>query len=203
VGRRRKVLLARGGRDPADVWPDIRAGARWRHQAAPIRCYQDQCAAWTGQRRRGGGGRLGAMPRYQTVAWTLAPALAPCRKVTRRDWPGRFACYPGPALPRTKHALEPFVGASRSHDRRPTGRQGASPSLVLSGAGGVMAAAAPRRPIYSAAARAPANVRAWQAWRPARETRRPPRSLRRRLRRDPASELAKLEAHLLQLSLPP
>jgi hypothetical protein len=143
------------------------------------------------------------MTRYQTAAGTLAPALAHCRKVTRRDWPGLFACYTVPALPQTKNDLEQFVGAYRYHDRCTTGRQVASPSFVLNGSVGVMAAAATRRQPYAAAALAPENVQAWQALRQVRETRRQQRPLRRRVRREPASYLAKLEANLLQLSLPP
>ena len=44
---------------------------------------------------------------------------------------------------------------------------------------------------------------AWQELRQALETRRQQRTQRRRFRRDPVSYLAKLEADLLQLILPP
>jgi hypothetical protein len=143
------------------------------------------------------------MTRYQTAAGTLAPALVHFRKVTRSYWPGLFACYMVPALPRTNNDLEQFFGAYRYHDRRTTGRKVASPSLVLNGSVCVMAAAATRLQTYSAADLVPENVHAWQALRQARETRRQQRTLRRRFRRDPASYLAKLEADLLQLILPP
>jgi hypothetical protein len=125
------------------------------------------------------------------------------QKVPRSDWPGLFACYTVPDLPRTNNELEQFFGAYRSHDRRTTGRKVASPSLVLNGSVCVIAAAAPRLQPYSAAALAPENVKAWQALRQARETRRQQRTLRRRFRRDPASYLAKLGANFLQLILPP
>ena len=85
----------------------------------------------TVQRRLGG--LLGAMTRYQAAAGTLAPALAHFRKVTRSYWPGLFACYTVPDLPRTNNDLEQFFGAYRYHDRRTTGRKVASPSLVLNG----------------------------------------------------------------------
>jgi hypothetical protein len=176
-------------------------GDRWGQQAAHILSTQAQPEALTVQRRLGG--LLGALTRYQAAAGTLAPALGHCRKGTRRYWPGRFPCYTVPALPRTQNDLEPFFGAYRSHDRRTTGRKVASPGLVLSGAVGVMAAAAPRRQTYSAAALAPENVSAGQALRQTREMRRQQRSLRRRFRREPASYLAKLETNLLQLILPP
>ena len=176
-------------------------GYHWGHQAAHILSNQDQREAFTVPQRLGG--LLGAMTRHQTGAGTLAPALAHFRKVTRSDWPGLFACYTVPDLPRTNNDLEQFFGAYRDHDRRTTGRKVASPGLVLSGLGCVIAATATRLHTYSAAELAPENVKAWQELRQARETRRQQRTLRRRFRRDPASYLATLEMHLLQLILLP
>jgi len=198
---RLKALLERGLTDTAHWWPDVRVGYRWVHQVAHILSNQDQHEALTVQRRLGG--LLGAMTRYQTAAGTLAPALVHFRKVTRSYWPGLFACYTVPDLPRTNNDLEQFFGSYRYHDRRTTGRKVASPSLVLSGSVCVIAAAATRLHLYSAAELAPENVKAWQELRQARETRRQQRTLRRRFRRDPAAYLAKLEADLLQLILPP
>jgi hypothetical protein len=125
------------------------------------------------------------------------------RKVTRSYWPGLFACYTVPELPRTNNALEQFFGAYRYHERRATGRKAASPALVLSGSVRVIAAAATRLHTYSAAELVPENVSAWQALRQERVTCRQQRTLRRRFRRDPVSYLAKLETSLLQLILPP
>jgi hypothetical protein len=143
------------------------------------------------------------MTRHQAAAGTLAPALEHFRKVTRSDWPGLFSCSTVPELPRTNNDLEQFFGAYRYHDRRITGRKVASPGLVLNGSVCVIAAAATRLHTYSAAELAPEDVSAWRALRQARETRRQQRTLRRRFRRDPASYLAKFEANLLQLILPP
>jgi hypothetical protein len=176
-------------------------GFRWVHQAAHILSNQDQREALTVQRRLGG--LLGAMTRHQATAGTLAPALGHFRKVTRSYWPGLFPCYTVPELPRTNNDLEQFFGAYRYHDRRTTGRKVASPGLVLNGSVCVIAAAATRLHIYSAAELAPENVSAWQELRQARETRRQQRTLRRRFRRDPASYLATLETDLLKLILPP
>jgi hypothetical protein len=198
---RLQSLLKRGLADTADLWPDVRVGYHWVHRAAHILSNPDQRAALTVQRRLGG--LLGAMTRYQTAAGTLAPALVHFRKVTRSYWPGLFSCYMVPDLPRTNNDLEQFFGAYRYHDRRTTGRKVASPSLVLSGSVCVIAAAATRLHTYSAAELVPENVKAWQALRQARETRRQQRTLRRRFRRDPAFYLAKLEADVLQLILPP
>jgi hypothetical protein len=187
--------------DTADVWPDVRVGYRGVHQVAHVLSNQDQRTALTVQRRLGG--LWGAMTRYQTAAGTLAPALGHFRKVTRSDWPGLFACYTVPDLPRTNNDLEQFFGSSRYHDRRTTGRKVASPSFVLNGSVCVMAAAATRRHPYAAAELAPENVKAWQELRQVRETRRQQRTLRQRFRRNPVSYLAKLEVNLLQLILPP
>lgn len=176
-------------------------GSHWVHQAAHILSNQEQHEASTGQRRLGG--LLGAMTRHQAAAGTLAPALGHFWKVTRSYWPGLFACSTVPELPRTNNDLEQFFGAYRSHDRRPTGRKVASPGLVLNGSVCVIAATATRLHTYSAAELAPENVKAWQALRQARETRRQQRTLRRRFRRDPVSYLAQLETNLLQLILPP
>ena len=96
---RLKSLLERGLVDTAPLWPDIRVGYRWVPQVAHVLGNQDHREALTVQRRLGG--LLGAMTRYQTAAGTLAPALAHFRKVTRSYWPGLFACYTVPDLPRT------------------------------------------------------------------------------------------------------
>jgi hypothetical protein len=187
--------------DTADLWPDVRVGFRWVHQVAHVLSNQGQHTVSTVQRRLGG--LLGAMARHQAMAGTLAPALAHFRKVTRSYWPGLFACYTVPDLPRTNNDLEQFFGAYRYHDRRTTGRKVASPGLVLNGSLCIIAATATRRQTYSAADLVPEHVSAWQALRQARETRRQRRTLRRRFRRDPVAYLAQLEANLLQLILPP
>lgn len=198
---RLQSVLKRGLADTAPLWPDVRAGYHWVHRTAHILSNHDQREALTVQRRLGG--LLGAMTRHQSTAGRLAPALVHFRKVTRSYWPGLFACYTVPDLPRTNNELEQFFGAYRYHERRATGRKAASSALVLSGSVRVIAAAATRLHTYSAAELVPENVNAWQALRQERATRRQQRTLRRRFRRDPISYLAQLEADLLQLILPP
>ena len=198
---RLQSLLKRGLADTAPLWPDVRAAYQWVYRTAPILSNHDQREALTVQRRLGG--LLGAMTRHQSTAGLLEPALVHFRKVTRSYWPGLFACYTVPDLPRTNKELEQFCGAYRDHERRATGRKAASSALVLSGSVRVIAAAATRRHTYSAAELVPENVSAWQALRQERATRRQQRTLRRRFRRDPASYLAQLEADVLQLILPP
>jgi hypothetical protein len=196
-----KSLLKRGLEETAALWSDVRVGYHWVQQAADILRNEAQLAA-TDVRRRFSG-LLGAMTRYQAAAGTLASALVHFRKVTRSYWPGLFPCYTVPELPRTNNDLEQFFGAYRYHDRRTTGRKVASPGLVLSGPVRVVAAAATRLRPFSAEDLAPEDISAWQALRQEQESRRQQRTLRRRFRQAPVSYLAKLEADLLQLILPP
>jgi hypothetical protein len=199
--RRLKSLLERGLEETAALWSDVRVGYHWVQQVADILRNEAQLAATAVRRRLGG--RLGAMTRYQATAGTLAPALGHFRKVTRSYWPGLFPCYTLPDLPRTNNDLEQFFGAYRHHDRRTTGRKVASPGLVLSGSVRLVAAAATRLRPFSAEELAPEDVSAWQALRQEREMRRQQRTLRRRFRQAPVAYLAKLEADVLQLILPP
>jgi hypothetical protein len=109
----------------------------------------------------------------------------------------------GAAAEAPNNELEQAFGTHRYHERRATGRKGASPALVLSGSIRLVAAAATRLRTFSAWEIAPENLDAWQTLRHELATRRQHRTLRRRFRRDPASYLAQLEADLLKLSLPP
>lgn len=122
---------------------------------------------------------------------------------SRSNWPGLFPCSSVPELPRTNKDLEQFLGAYRYHERRATGRKGASPAVVLRGAVRLVAGAATRLRPFTSEELAPDTVSAWQEFRHALETRRHQRTQQRRFRRDPATYLGQLEAQLLQLSLPP
>jgi hypothetical protein len=74
---------------------------------------------------------LGAMARNQNRSTPMLTAmLAHVRQVTRSSWPGLFPCDHLAHLPHTKNALEQCFGAHRDHERRTTGRKGASPALV-------------------------------------------------------------------------
>jgi hypothetical protein len=198
---RLQSLLVRGVEATAPLWPDVRVGYRWVHQAAQILENEHQLGETAVKRRVSG--LLGAMTRHQAAAGTLAPALQHVRQVTRSYWPGLLPCSTVPDLPRTHKELEQFCGAHRSHERRATGRKVASPSLVLRGSVRLIAYAATRLHPFTSADLAPETVSAWQELRHDRETHRQQRVQRRRFRRDPAAYLAKLEADVLQLSLPP
>ena len=147
---------------------------------------------------------LGAMatPQHRSAP-TRAAMLAHCHKVTRRYWPGQLHGYQIAELPRPNNALEQFFGAHRSHERRATGRKGASPALVWRGSVRMAACAATRLRPLAGEERAPANTQKWQAGRQQRENRRQQRVHRSRFRRHPDAYLAALEKDLLQLILPP
>jgi hypothetical protein len=147
---------------------------------------------------------LGAMARAQhRSAPPLAAMLAHFRKVTRSYWPGLFHCYQIAALPRTNNELEQFFGAHRYHERRTTGRKGASPALGLRGTVRMAACAATRLRPFEGEELVPDNLQAWKMLRQQLENRRQQRVHRYRFRRHPEAYLAVLEKKLLQLILPP
>jgi hypothetical protein len=198
---RLKTILRRGLDATAVLWPDIRVAYGWVQKAAHILNNEDQLREAAVKRRLQG--LLGAMTRHQARAGSLTSAVDHFLKVSRSYWPGLFPCYSVPDLRRTNNDLEQFFGAHRYHERRTTGRKGASPALVLRGSVQLVAYAATRLRPFTGEELAPDQTQTWQELRQRLETRRQQRTHRRRFRRDPASYLAKLEADLLQLILPP
>ena len=149
------------------------------------------------------GGLLGAMRRHRDSAGDLAGAADHFVKVSRSYWPGLFACYEAAELPRTNNGLEQAFGSHRYHERRATGRKGASPALVLRGAARLIAGLATRRRVYGAADLAGADRESWRELRRELEGRRQRRVERYRFRRNPDGFLQNLEARLHQPGLPP
>jgi hypothetical protein len=196
-----QTILQRGLNDTASLWPDVQVTYGWVHRAAHILNNEDQLSEAAVKRRLHG--LLGAMTRHRAKAGALTSAVDHFLKVSRSYWPGLFHCYSIPALPRTHNDLEQFFGAHRCHERRTTGRKGATPGLVLRGAVRLMAWAAPRIRPFASEELVPETVSAWHELRHALETRRHQRTQRRRFRRDPAAYLATLEVDLLKLILPP
>jgi hypothetical protein len=133
----------------------------------------------------------------------LAAAVAHFVKVTQSYGPGLFHCYDVPDLPRTNNDLEQFFGSARYHERRATGRRGASPALVVRGAVRLLAAVVtPQQPFDGADLR-PRDLAAWRQVRQQMAVRQESRRVQSRFRKDPVAYLAALEAHLLHPSLPP
>jgi hypothetical protein len=172
----------------------------WVWQAAHI--LGGQGASSAAQARRQLGGLLGAVARHRAAAGYLAGAVQHFLRVTRSYWPGLFHCYGVADLPRTNNALEQFFGSHRYHERRASGRKGASPALVPRGEARLLAAAATRLRPQAAADLAGVDRARWAELRRGLEARRHRRTQRRRFRRDPQAFLRQLEDQLLKSALP-
>ena len=178
-----RALLQRGLPETASLWPEVRGAYRWVHRAAHILTNEDQHPGVVVKQRLSG--LLGAMRRHRAAAGTRAPALAHFLKISRRYWPGLFHCDDIPELPRTNNDLAQRCGAHRSHERRRTGRKGASPALGRRGSVQRLAATATRLRAFAAWELPPEDVSDWKTLRHELDTRRQRRTLRRRFRRDP------------------
>jgi hypothetical protein len=180
----------------------VRAAYDWVKRAADILANADALDGHSVKRRFRA--LLGALARFQNrSAPPLVTMLAHFRKVTRSYWPGLFHCYQYADLPRTNNDLEQFFGAHRYHERRTTGRKGASPALVLRGTVRITACAATRLRPCAGEELAPDNLQEWKALRHQLERHRQQRVHRSHFRRHQDAYLATLEKQLLQLILPP
>jgi hypothetical protein len=142
------------------------------------------------------------MMRHQELVGELDCAVDHFVKVSRSYWPGLFACYDTPDLPRTNNDLEQAFGSHRYHERRASGRKVASPSLVLRGSVKLLAGLATRRQEVTAEDLARADPAAWQAKRAELAERRQRRTDRRRFRQNPQAYLKGLEIKIHQSRLP-
>jgi hypothetical protein len=190
----------RGLTATASLWPEIRTAFGWVRQAA--RLLGNEGGEGAGQVKRRLTGLLGAVACHRHRVGRLGAAVEHFLKVTRSYWPGLFFCYAVAALPRTNNDLEHLFGSHRYHERRASGRKGASPALVLRGAARLLAAAATRQRRYTAKELAEANRANWAQLRGELEARRQRRTERARFRRDPQAFLSQLEERLLQSALP-
>jgi hypothetical protein len=141
------------------------------------------------------------MTRHRDQAGPQAKGVDHFVKVSRSYWAGLFACYDTPDLPRTNNDLEQAFGSHRYHERRASGRKGASPSLVLRGSVKVIAGLATRTGDVTAEQLSEADRATWQAKRAELDERRDRRTDRRRFRKDPDAYLNDLENKLHQSRL--
>lgn len=188
-------LIDRGLSATASMWPSVRVAFGWVHRAAHVLGQEGNGA----RIRRQLSGMLGAMKRHQAKAGAVDHFVT----VSRSYWPGLFACYDTVDLPRTNNELERAFGSHRYHERRASGRKGASPALVLRGSVRLVAGLATRQCVVGVSDLASANQFQWQELRQELEERRQRRVERRRFRRDPESYLNALENTLNQLRLLP
>lgn len=142
------------------------------------------------------------MAAQRATAGSLAPAIDHFLTVSRSYWPGLFACYDVPGLPRTNNDLEHLFGATRYHERRATGRKQASPALVVRGAVRLVAAMATRQRSFTAEELTPGDLGRWRQVRAELAYRHEARRAQFRFRRAPATYLADLEHRLLTSGLP-
>ena len=142
------------------------------------------------------------MRRHRDAVGDLGPAVDHFLKVSRSYWPGLFACYGTADLPRTNNDLERAFGSHRYHERRATGRKGASPALVLRGSVRLVAGLVTRHREVTARELSGADRAEWQRVRAELDERRQRRVERRQFRRDPHAYLRGLEDQLRQLRLP-
>jgi hypothetical protein len=186
----------------AALWTPVEAAYAWVFRAAALlaNLAGNGGAAVKGSYR----GLLGAMTRHAPGAGALSGALGHFQKVTRSYWPGLFWCYDVADLPRTNNDLEQLFGAHRYHERRASGRKGASPGLVVRGSARLPAALATRLcGEFRGEDLAPSDLGAWRTLRADLERRRAFRVQGRHFRRDPDAYLQKLEDILLKETLPP
>ena len=196
-----KGTLERALSETAPLWPDVKKGFAYVHQAAHVLGNQDQAPAKTVRRRYRELTR--AIQQAAPMAGELRPGLEHFLQVTQSYEPGLFHCYDMPDLPRTNNGLEQLFGSTRHHERRCTGRKVASPSLVLRGSVRIIAGLGTRDHAYESDELAPRDLEAWRRTRRQLDARRHTRVLRYRFRRDPAAFLAQLEELLLKPTLPP
>lgn len=193
-------MIQRGLKATETLWPAIGRAFGWVHQAAHILGQVDSTPHAV---RRQLSGLLGAMRRHRESVGVLGGAVDHFVKVSRSYWRGLFACYGACDLPRTNNDLEQAFGSHRYHERRASGRKGASPALVLRGSVRLVAALTTRRREVSVAELSRANRNAWVRLRAELEQRRQRRVERRHFRRDPDNYLRALEHKLHQSLLPP
>lgn len=170
------------------------------HQAAHLLANQEDADVFSV--RRAYRELLGEMAPHRETEGLLGEAVTTFLKVTKSYWPGLFACYQVPDLPRTNNDLEQFFGSARCQERRATGRKVASPGTVVRGSVRLVAAVATRLSAFAPDDLRPADLAAWRTLRQRLDFRHEARRCQLRFRRQPDAYLAALEEQLLKPTLP-
>jgi hypothetical protein len=196
-------LVRTGLEATASWWPPIQLAYSFVHRAAHLLANHEQTATPALQPTYQQ--LLAEFRTAQTRLGPLAEAAAHFRTVTASYWPGLFAGYDVPDLPRTNNDWEPYFGTARHLERRATGRKGASPALVVRGSVRIVAAVATRLTAPDTFDGAhltlrPHDLAAWKQQQV--QARHTTRRAQARFRRDPHAYLARLEGSLLKPALP-
>jgi hypothetical protein len=192
-------MLMRALTQTAPLWPPIRLSYSWVHRAAHILSNEESLRVE--QLRRDYRHLLAEMSRRKEQAGALSGAVSLFLKVTKSYWMGLFRCYRFADLPRTNNDLEHCFGSARYHERRASGRKGASPAMVVRGSVRVVAAIATPAGGFDAASIRPMDMERWRVLRSSLEKRRESRRAQLRFRRDPDAYLGRLEEQLLKQAL--
>jgi Transposase, Mutator family len=198
-----RQLLRRGLEETAALWPAVRVAYRWVKQVAQL--LKNRAERPAAEVRRRLSRILSSMRQAaaQTEVEELRQQLRHFVKVTKSYRPGLFHCYKSADLPRTNNDLEHLFGSHRYHERRASGRKGASPALVVMGSVRVVAGWATRLRPEEGLALSSEYVAGWRETRAGLAKRREARRQQRRFRCAPVTYLQKLEGLADKLSLPP
>lgn len=193
-------MLVRALAHTAPLWEPIYLTYSWVHKAAHILKNEENLRVE--ELRREYRYLLSEMSSRREEAGELSGAVSLFLKVTNSYWKGLFRCYRFPELPRTNNDLEHCFGSARYHERRASGRKGASPAMVVRGSVRVVAAIATPPAGFAAPDIRPADVESWRTLRASLEKRRESRRAQLRFRRHPDAYLRRLEEQLLKQALP-
>ncbi len=135
-------MIDRGLTATAQMWPPIRRAFGWVHRAAHIVGLEKTPGSAIQAQLSG---LLSGMTAHRKRVGTLSEGIDHFVKVSRCYWPCLFSCDEIADLPRKNNNLEQAFGTHRYHERRATGRKGASPALVLRGEAKLVAGLATRQ----------------------------------------------------------
>jgi hypothetical protein len=189
-------LLTRGLHATASVWPPLEQAYALVHQAAHLLANHEQrCGAEVQAAYRV---HLQQMEEQKSSLGVLSTAIDHFLHITDNFGSGLFYCYDVADLPRTNNDLEHCFGMVRSHERRATGRRGASPALVVRGAVRVVAALVTKVHPVQISDLQVVDYQAWRRLRKQLQYRHEARRQQWRFRKNPEAYLAALEERLLQ-----
>jgi hypothetical protein len=199
LGRLRR-LIVKGLTETAALWPAVRRGYRWVWRVAHL--LGNEAGHSADEIRRRLRRLLRGVVRAARRDAALREALHHFVKVTRSYRAGLFYCYQAADVPRTNNDLEQLFGSHRYHERRASGRKGASPGLVVRGSVRLVAGLLTRLEPDQELGVERIALGTWQRLRAALERRQEARRQQRRFRNDPAGYLGLLEDRVLKSGLP-